>query len=373
MLRRAYVWILRLHPRSFRQDFADEMLLIFDELAASAARPRLAESKLVGDGIFSLARQWALRPEFRRDPPVAATAPPVADGVPVFYVIGRFKPRPTALVQGLILSIAVLGAALLAIRFSWNHTVHLPFPILDSEETAPTPEQQRTIIPTEIASAPATQLSPKNGGVGAARPQRLPASGKSLASQVESAGKQAKDDADEERRASGPPVMGISGIRSTNSKPDGFQSKSLPMNRAGFQPQTKPGDALSAINRSTAEDFQLDAATRQRVLGRATASLRQYYFDRDVAQKTALALLAHEKNGDDNAATEGGGVCRSADPANEGYKPRHAPHHGIQPGAITGAPAGANMLKVLRVFGRQWCKKTAGSKRSKFSRTISAI
>jgi Peptidase family S41 len=49
----------------------------------------------------------------------------------------------------------------------------------------------------------------------------------------------------------------------------------------------------------------LDAAERQRVIDRAVANLKQYYFDHDVAQKTADALLAHEKNGDDNAATQG--------------------------------------------------------------------
>jgi hypothetical protein len=311
MLRRAYVWILRLHPRSFRKDFADEMLLIFDELAASAARPRLAEIKLLGDGIVSFIRQRALRPEFQRTAAVAAPTPPLSDGVPVFYVIGSFKPRPTALAQGLILSIAVLGAALLAIRFSWNHTVHLPFPALDLEETASAPEQQLTIIPTEIASAPiAKQLPPKNGEVeGAARPQRVPASGKTPGLQVEPAPKQGKDDADYASAASRQPVMAATRIGSVNDKPAGFQSKSLPMNHAGFRPQTeetKSRDASSATNRAPAEDFRLDAAERQRVIDRATASLRQHYFDRDVAQKTALALLAHEKNGDDNAVTEGG-------------------------------------------------------------------
>jgi hypothetical protein len=49
----------------------------------------------------------------------------------------------------------------------------------------------------------------------------------------------------------------------------------------------------------------LDAAERQRVIDGVIANLKRFYFDRDVAQKAADSLLAHEKNGDDNAATEG--------------------------------------------------------------------
>ena len=54
-----------------------------------------------------------------------------------------------------------------------------------------------------------------------------------------------------------------------------------------------------------AQDGSLDAAEKQRVIGGAIAKLKQHYFDRDVAQKTANALLAHEKSGDDNAAADG--------------------------------------------------------------------
>jgi Peptidase family S41 len=50
---------------------------------------------------------------------------------------------------------------------------------------------------------------------------------------------------------------------------------------------------------------RLDAAERQRVIDQASANLKRFYFDKDVAQKTADALLAHAKNGDDGAATQG--------------------------------------------------------------------
>jgi hypothetical protein len=53
----------------------------------------------------------------------------------------------------------------------------------------------------------------------------------------------------------------------------------------------------------------LNAAERQRVVTGAIQNLRQHYFDREIAQATADALLAHEKNGDDDAARDGTGLA----------------------------------------------------------------
>jgi hypothetical protein len=51
--------------------------------------------------------------------------------------------------------------------------------------------------------------------------------------------------------------------------------------------------------------LSLGAKERQRVLERAIADLKQYYFDQDIAQKTIDALLAHEQAGDYDAVTDG--------------------------------------------------------------------
>lgn len=56
---------------------------------------------------------------------------------------------------------------------------------------------------------------------------------------------------------------------------------------------------------SSTGGLSLSARERQRVLERAIADLKQYYFDQDVAQKTVDALLAHEQAGDYNAVTDG--------------------------------------------------------------------
>jgi hypothetical protein len=56
MTRRLYRFLLSLHPREFREEFAEEMLWIFDEAGrAVGALPLLA------DALESLVRQWLVR------------------------------------------------------------------------------------------------------------------------------------------------------------------------------------------------------------------------------------------------------------------------------------------------------------------------
>jgi Peptidase family S41 len=82
--------------------------------------------------------------------------------------------------------------------------------------------------------------------------------------------------------------------------------RSSPSGSATPQPteDSKQSSTEAAAQRENGS-ARLDAAERQRVIDRALENLKRYYFDRDVAQKTADALLVHEKNGDDNAATQG--------------------------------------------------------------------
>lgn len=56
MIRALYSSLLHLHPRAFRQRFADEMLSIFDEIPAHSAR-----ALLLYDALRSLTIQWLLR------------------------------------------------------------------------------------------------------------------------------------------------------------------------------------------------------------------------------------------------------------------------------------------------------------------------
>jgi len=55
MIRSLYRCLLWLHPPAFRQQFAGEMLWIFDEAAATEGA-----APLLFDGVISLVRQWAI-------------------------------------------------------------------------------------------------------------------------------------------------------------------------------------------------------------------------------------------------------------------------------------------------------------------------
>ena len=54
------------------------------------------------------------------------------------------------------------------------------------------------------------------------------------------------------------------------------------------------------------QTMALDVDERHRVIGAVVANLRQHYVDPEVGRKMANALLAHEKKGDDDGATDGG-------------------------------------------------------------------
>jgi hypothetical protein len=55
---------------------------------------------------------------------------------------------------------------------------------------------------------------------------------------------------------------------------------------------------------ATTESGTLDLGERKRVIEVAASNLRQYYADPGAGQEMAESLLKHEKNGDDNAATD---------------------------------------------------------------------
>jgi hypothetical protein len=128
MMRTIYGALLGLHPREFRRKFAAEMMLIFEEQAATEGAMRL-----IGDGVRSLGRQWLLRSgAWKLVPAVAITW---LQG----YGMGRFwhdtrmhlavkhgvvEPRVTSLpmVWCLVLFTTVLVVLLvgaMAFRMSW--------------------------------------------------------------------------------------------------------------------------------------------------------------------------------------------------------------------------------------------------------------
>jgi hypothetical protein len=70
--------------------------------------------------------------------------------------------------------------------------------------------------------------------------------------------------------------------------------------KTGSKPQL-----VKAFFLGTAPESKLDPAERQRIIEAAISNLKQHYFNPEVAQRIADSLLAHERNGDYNATTNG--------------------------------------------------------------------
>jgi len=302
MLRSLYRCLLGLHPPGFRKRFAEEMLSIFDQSTGRAAAFRL-----LMDGFVSLGRQWALRPEFWHDPP---TEQPASDGVPSFHTLDPFRPRTAAVIHGMVLSVAIFCATCYAIRYSWIRVLHIHIPEVAFESSWSTQPS---------ASAPAMPEEPGSPSGGKSRLQNdAPAPFRFPSSSVNKAPSPPPVSAVQNQAAIAQPVRpGQAGSAPTqavpaaaiaaqkgvvqffaaaNSRPgEGSETSAEP------QSQAAPGVAPAAVVKS----FRVEAAERHRVIDGAVAALTKYYVDPDVAQRMADALRTHEKNGDDDSATDG--------------------------------------------------------------------
>jgi hypothetical protein len=102
MMRALYRWLLRLHPRPFRERFEEEMLYGFDD------RPDKADGLwLIWDATLSLFRQWVLRRPYwvRRSHHL-----PSPDGTPLFAIIEDIRPGPAPLLFGAMVSLMTFAA-----------------------------------------------------------------------------------------------------------------------------------------------------------------------------------------------------------------------------------------------------------------------
>jgi len=99
MIRRLYIWLLRLHPPRFREEFAGEMLWIFDQARCDGS------GRLVGDAAASVVRQWCFRSGMNGTP---LGAMPGGDGVPLFYSASSDGPRISSLAQGAFVAFGLM-------------------------------------------------------------------------------------------------------------------------------------------------------------------------------------------------------------------------------------------------------------------------
>ena len=149
MLRHLYRFAIRLHPPGFRNRFGSELLSIFDHEPG-----KNVALLLLFDALVSLARQWTMRPEFWSETSLHS-APPVPDGIPSFSTLGAFRPRTSAVIHGMVLSITLFCITCFAIRYSWTHVLRVHIPEVQFE-TYPRP----TASPTTLRGTSDSRQSP---------------------------------------------------------------------------------------------------------------------------------------------------------------------------------------------------------------------
>lgn len=247
MSEKLYAFLLRLFPARFRQSYGEDALQLFRDRARHEtgfpSRLRLWLD-LLADLAISVPREYFYaQPEL-----LSASAPQNPAGSPSFYVLNQASPRPGALLFGFLLSFAAL----------------LTFSNLLSQGS-----QRRTLrtsaSPRQAFSSPSSKSN--------ARPAP-----------------QAADDAS----------FSVTG--------EGTEQTILSSSHASTRPSSAVASKPSASRSSSpiaAAQPQITPSERHRVVAGAAANLKEHYAYPDLGQKMSDALLAHERRGDDNAATDG--------------------------------------------------------------------
>jgi hypothetical protein len=271
MLRPLYRCMLRMHPPSFRERFADEILSIFDTATTSREQFRL-----LVDAFVSLARQWIFRPEFWQGAPLrpAQLAP---DGIPSFYSFDSFRPRTTAVIHGSVLTVTLFFATCYAIRYSWIHVLNVRIPEIQFERSEWLPSAGPSSNQSSGSPIEATRTSVASSSV----------SGPFLS------------------KAQVPGTKAIGEVERT--APSYRKAHSKPGDSVSATPPPSSAAVISAVAHATLipTNAALDPAHRHLVIEGAIRHLRHYYVDPVAARKMAAALRRHEQNGDDNDATDG--------------------------------------------------------------------
>jgi hypothetical protein len=266
MSEKIYALLLRLFPSHFREAYGEESLQLFRDRARDEQgffpRVRLWLD-LLTDLVWSVPREY-----FQMQPAlIGASAYRRLDGLPLFFILEDESPRLGALLLGSAFSLAAVSTIFVLISQVGSYHPFRPW----------------TAQPQRSASALSSAFKP-------------PAA-------------QAVGDAAENTAASGSAVNSATSLSSGDARSD-TQSNAILLEDGSesSRPQTLPlgaQNAVAATNRVVNGDATLNAGERHRVIVGAIVTLKEHYVYPDVAQKMASALLAREKNGDDDKVTEG--------------------------------------------------------------------
>jgi hypothetical protein len=262
MSEKVYLWLWRLHPSHFREAYREAALQLFRDRARHE-KGFLPKVRLWLDLLTDLARSVPSEHLYAKPLLTGVSAQRGVDGTPSFSVLAVEPPHPGALIYGGVLSLILFGSVSAVIGHDRNQ------PALRSWIHRPQPAGD---VRASTLRRPASQADHDNY-------------------------------AEQEAKGAGQAASATTRFSSSEVERGGFQSSPLPTQEDSGIPQrpltTQPTNSIVS---APDENLKLDAAHRHRVIEAAVANLKQFYFDRKVAQKMADALLAHEKSGDDRVS-----------------------------------------------------------------------
>lgn len=99
---------------------------------------------LLLDAVISLGRQWLESPRALNESVSMARTQPTINAVPSFLTLDSFHPQTSAILDGLVLSVALFCLTCFAIRYSWIRVLHIHIPEVQAESYLSVPSSAIT-------------------------------------------------------------------------------------------------------------------------------------------------------------------------------------------------------------------------------------
>jgi Peptidase family S41/N-terminal domain of Peptidase_S41 in eukaryotic IRBP len=301
MSEKIYARLLRLYPSAFRKEYEGEALQLI--------RDRLRDET----GIFNRARLWwnlatdivTGLPQAYGNSYAATEAAPLSaspGSIPSFKVLDREPLRPGSILVAGTLSLATV------VGFGFLMTRPIAYLPLSGSNGRMSPIEavlqrlNRAMDPDSAVSG--NREAAKGASAETSERQARPSSALATASAPKPNTRAMRAES-KNGVGTGDRVVSIQTQSLNEHGADSAMRHRAVEALTQRENQSESGASGNAPANGETDGASLDAAERQRVLDRVIANVRQYYFDRDIAKKTADTLLAHEKAGDYEAVTDG--------------------------------------------------------------------